>query len=103
MVYVNPYLQTELKIIKKKLYHIKPKKQLSFQTRFSKSWPTHKKQVVNSRQQTPQGQTAAKSWTLRYIIQLLPILKRQLGHTKQPYTRVDDKEYTDQSHVPTAI
>ena len=36
---------------------------LLFQTRFPKSWPTDRKQVVVPRHQTPQGQSFAKPGT----------------------------------------
>ena len=43
--------------------YVKHTKLLSFLTRFPKSGPTYRGQVVNPRHQTPQGQSVAKPGT----------------------------------------
>ena len=52
-----------LKIEKTSLHYVKPTTPLQFVSRFPKSGPTYRRQVVNPRPQTPQGQSVAKPET----------------------------------------
>ena len=45
------------------LHYVKPTAQLLFKSRFPKSGPTYRRQVVNPWHQTPQGQSVAKPET----------------------------------------
>ena len=52
------------------IHYVKLRNPLSIQTKFPKSWPTYRTQVVNQRHQTPQGQSVAKldeMWHAGYI------------------------------------
>ena len=46
------------------IHYVKPTAQLLFRIRFPKGGPTCRRQVVNPRHQTPQGQSVAKPETL---------------------------------------
>ena len=52
------------------IHYVKPTAQLLFKIRFSKSGPTCRRQVVNPRHQTPQGQSVAKPETPLQNIQV---------------------------------
>ena len=54
----------------KKIYYVKPTAQLLFKIRFPKDGPTCRRQVVNPRHQTPQGQSVAKPETPMQNIQV---------------------------------
>ena len=52
------------------IHYVKPTAQLLFKIRFSKGGPTCRRQVVNPRHQTPQGQSVAKPETPLQNIQV---------------------------------
>ena len=63
---IKTYTIAYVKILKKRIYtihYVKPTAQLLFKSRFPKSGQTYRRQVVNPRHQTPQGQSVAKPET----------------------------------------
>ena len=68
--YIIAYVKTHTQ--KKDLLsiYVKPTAQLLFKIRFPKGGPTCRRQVVNPRQQTPQGQSVAKPETPLQNIQV---------------------------------
>ena len=60
--YIIAYVKTHKKI-KYIIRYVKPTAQLLFKIRFPKGGPTRRRQVVNPRHQTPQGQSVAKPET----------------------------------------
>ena len=63
---IKTYIIAYIKIQKKWTYtihYVKPTAQLLFENRFPKGGPTCRRQVVNPRHQTPQGQSVAKPET----------------------------------------
>ena len=52
------------------IHYVKPTTQLLFEIRFPKGGPTCRRQVVNPRHQTPQGQPVAKPETPLQNIQV---------------------------------
>ena len=52
------------------IHYVKPTAQLLFKIRFPKGEPTYRRQVVNPRHQTPQGQSVAKPETPLQNIQV---------------------------------
>ena len=67
--YIIAYVKTQKKI-RFNIHYVKPTAQLLFKIRFPKSGPTCRRQVVNPRYQTPQGQSAAKPETPLQNIQV---------------------------------
>ena len=67
--YIIAYVKTQTKIgfI---IHYVKSTDQLSFKIRFQKGGPTCRRQVVNPRHQTPQGQSVAKRETPLQNIQV---------------------------------
>ena len=59
--YVIAYVKTQK--ISYIIHYVKPTAQLLFKIRFPKGGPTCRRQVVNPRHQTPQGQSVAKPET----------------------------------------
>ena len=57
--YIIAYVKTQKKI-RFIIHYVKPTAQLLFKIRFPKGGPTCRRQVVNPRHQTPQGQSDAK-------------------------------------------
>ena len=63
------YVKTQ-KYIRFIIHYVKSTAQLLFKTRFPKSGPKCRRQVVNPRYQTPQGQSVAKPETPLQNIQV---------------------------------
>ena len=59
--YIIAYVKTQK--IRFIIHYVKPTAQLLFRIRFPKGEPTCRRQVVNLRHQTPQGQSVAKPET----------------------------------------
>ena len=59
--YIIAYVKTQKKI-RFIIHYVKPTAQLLFKIRFPKGGPTCRRQVVNPRHQTPQGQFSCKAW-----------------------------------------
>ena len=66
--YIIAYVITQK--IRYIIHYVKPTAKLLFKIRFQKGGPTCRRQVVNPRHQTPQGQSAAKSETPLQNIQV---------------------------------
>ena len=66
--YIIAYVKTQK--IRYIIHYVKPTAQLLFMIRFPKGGPTFRKQVVNPRHQTPQGQSVAKPETPLQNIQV---------------------------------
>ena len=66
--YIIAYVKTQK--IRFIIHYIKPTAQLLFKIRFPKGGPTYRRQVVNPRHQTPQGQSVAKPETPLQNIQV---------------------------------
>ena len=66
--YIIAYVKTQK--IRFIIHYVKPTAQLLFKIRFPKSGPTCRRQVVNPRHQTPQGQSVAKPETPLQNIQI---------------------------------
>ena len=62
-VHVNTYIQTELRKGKGCFHYVTVTNQLSVKTKFPKRGPTYSGQVVNTRHQRPQEQSAAELGT----------------------------------------
>ena len=71
------------------LHYVKLIKPLFFHTRFLKSGPTHRKQVVNPRFHTPQGQSVVNPW-----IPLKIILIEKLNMTQRSHKSVCSIQYS---------
>ena len=67
--YIIAYAKTQKKL-RYIIRHVKPTAQLLFKIRFPKGGPTCRRQVVNPRHQTPQGQSVAKPETPLQNIQV---------------------------------
>ena len=67
--YIIAYVKTQ-KNIRFIIHYVKPTAQLLFKIRFPKGGPTCRRQVVNTRHQTPQGQSVAKPETPLQNIQV---------------------------------
>ena len=67
--YIIAYVKTQKKI-RFIIHYVKPTAQLLFKIRFPKGGPTCRRQVVNPRHQTPQGQSVAKPETPLQNIQV---------------------------------
>ena len=67
--YIIAYVKTHKKI-RFIIHYVKPTAQLLFKIRFPKGGPTCRRQVVNPRHQTPQGQSVAKPETPLQNIQV---------------------------------
>ena len=66
--YIIAYVKTlKIRFI---IHYVKPTAQLLFEIRFPKIGPTCRRQVVNPRHQTPQGQSVAKPETPLQNIQV---------------------------------
>ena len=66
--YIIAYVKTQK--IRFIIHYVKPTAQLLFKIRFPKGGPTRRRQVVNPRHQTPQGQSVAKPETPLQNIQV---------------------------------
>ena len=66
--YVIAFVKTQK--IRFIIHYVKPTAQLLFKIRFPKGGPTCRRQVVNPRHQTPQGQSVAKPETPLQNIQV---------------------------------
>ena len=66
--YMIAYVKTQK--IRFIIHHVKPTAQMLFKIRFPKGGPTCRRQVVNPRHQTPQGQSVAKPETPLQNIQV---------------------------------
>ena len=66
--YIIAYVKTQK--IRFIIHYVKPTAQLLFKIRFPKGGPTCRRQVVNPRHQTPQGQAVAKPETPLQNIQV---------------------------------
>ena len=63
------YMQNKIKNNEKVVLHyVKAINLLSFQTRFSKTWPIYRRQVVHPRHQTLQGQSVATPGAPMWLI-----------------------------------
>ena len=69
MTYIIAYVKTQKKI-RFIIHYVKPTAQLLFRIRFPKGGPTCRRQVVNPRHQTSQGQSVAKPETPLQNIQV---------------------------------
>ena len=67
--YIIAYVKTQKKM-RFIVHYVKPTAQLLFKIRFPKGGPTCRRQVVNPRRQTPQGQSVAKPETPLQNIQV---------------------------------
>ena len=67
--YIVAYVKTPKKL-RFIIHFVKPTAQLLFRIRFPKGGPTCKRQVVNPRHQTSQGQSVAKPETPLHNIQV---------------------------------
>ena len=68
--YIIAYVKTHKTYITFIIYYVKPTAQLLFKIRFPKGGPTCRRQEVNTRHQTPQGQSVAKPETPLQNIQV---------------------------------
>ena len=69
--YIIAYVKTHThKKIRYITHYVKPTAQLLFKIQFPKGGPTCRRQVVNPRHQTPQGQSVAKPETPLQNIQV---------------------------------
>ena len=76
------------------IHYIKPTAQLLFKIRFPKGGPTCRRQVVNPRHQTPQGQSVAKPETMyvcMYVCMYLLLLISMLWHRQAIFESKGDK------------
>ena len=67
--YIIAYVKTQKKI-RYIIHYVKPTAQLLFKIRYPKGGPICRRQVVNPRHQTPQGQSVAKPETPLQNIQV---------------------------------
>ena len=67
--YIIAYVKTQK--IRFIIHYVKPTAKLLFKIRFPKSGPTCRRQVVNPRHQTPQGQSIVKPETPLQNIQVV--------------------------------
>ena len=67
--YIIAYVKTQ-KNVRFIIHYVKPTAQLVFKIRFPKGGPTCRRQVVNPRHQTPQGQSVIKPETPLQNIQV---------------------------------
>ena len=74
MTYIIAYVKTQKKI-RFIIHYVKPTAQLLFRIRFPKGGPTCRRQVVNPRHQTSQGQSVAKPETPLQNIQMQQLWK----------------------------
>ena len=65
--YIIAYVNTQKRYI---IHYVKPTAQLLFKIRFLKGGPICRRQMVNPRHQTPQGQSVAKPETPLQNIQV---------------------------------
>ena len=66
--YIIAYVETQK--IRFIIHYVKPTAQLLFKIRFPEGGPTCRRQVINPRHQTPQGQSVAKPETPLQNIQV---------------------------------
>ena len=69
-IYISICQNTHAKKLRYITHYVKPAAQLLFKIRFPKGGPTCRRQVVNPRHQTPQGQSVAKPETPLQNIQV---------------------------------